>query len=118
MRSTKFSIPFKDFDPLFVSNGTNNIINNNNPSDTSSTASSKYDQISISSSLNASNLITATIDDYFWLRNEMTIKEWLRIIGFYEENSNATDFWKFEIRFKIILKNFQNILIIFFKTKT
>lgn len=63
LRSTKFSTPFKDFDP------------NNSEGNFPSSQIKKIEQ-------------------FFWLKNNILIKEWLKLIGQTEENSCATDFWK------------------------
>ncbi len=42
------------------------------------------------------NLIFSKVDQYVWLRNDQKIKEWLRSIGFEENNemSEVLNYWK------------------------
>lgn len=63
LRSTKFSVPFKDFDPENLD-------------------------------VNCSNSQIKKIDYFFWLKNNVLIKDWFDLIGHNDENSVATDYWK------------------------
>jgi focal adhesion kinase 1 len=65
LRSTKFSLPFKDFDP----------------SDSETTTSPG---------------INSKIDEFFWLRNDLTIKEWLNSIN------DSIDDWKLQLKVRYI----------------
>jgi hypothetical protein len=83
LRSTKFTEPFKDFDPGFL-------LNSNGSGQSSDANGSSV----LTSALYASTLINSKIEDFFWLRNDTTIKEWLQMIGYSAENPAAVDYWK------------------------
>ena len=70
LRATKFSHPIKDFDPLSLKA----------PTDEKSSES---------------NVINPVIEEHYWLKNDMKIKEWLQMIDQKKDsNSNEIDYWK------------------------
>jgi hypothetical protein len=72
LRATKFSHLIKDFDPINLSLKTPN------------SSSEK------SSSSNSEN--SPIIEEHYWLKNDMTIKDWLQMIEKTKEND--LDYWK------------------------
>ena len=59
-------MPIKDFDPT-------------DDKDASSTTNNQVNKI----------------EEYFWLKNTTLITDWLKLIGHNDDQSTATDFWKY-----------------------
>jgi hypothetical protein len=99
LRSTRLSAPFKDFDPIL-----------NVPAQADTTSSTTASSISV----NSTSLINSKIDEFFWLRNDMTIKEWLHSIGHFNENGNITktdavDHWKLQLKIRYISSDLNEV---------
>ena len=76
LRSTKLSLPFKDFEP---------------PSFGSSSAENEQKVLSNKKELD----LKVNIEEYFWLKNDLTIKEWLDLVETkVGKDATATDYWK------------------------
>ena len=106
LRSTKLASPFKDFDSVYVG---------------STSASSTVDSTSINSNTSSASSsvmqINSKIDDYFWLRDDSTIKEWLSIISQLTSDSGseaapgceAIDFWKLQLKIRYISNDLNEV---------
>jgi hypothetical protein len=77
LRSTKFAAPFKDFDNLTETTTTT----------TATTANS--------------SLINSKIEDFFWLRGDLTIPAWLHMIAS-SPLFSTTDHWKLQLKVRYI----------------
>lgn len=70
LRATKFSHPVKDFDPLYLS---------------LKTASVEI----------GSETTSPQIEEYYWLKNDLTIKDWIHFVECNREaRQNEMDYWK------------------------
>lgn len=82
LRATRFSLPIKDFDPMFL---------------TVKTGDQKKLQI----------------EEFYWLKNSYTIKEWLQTI----ENNDSTktlDYWMYKKFISYVLTFFFILIYVFF----
>ncbi|CAF0736648.1 unnamed protein product [Brachionus calyciflorus] len=80
LRSTRFNLSFKDFDP----SGQNDSSDSNNG-------------------------LVNKIEEFFWLKNNTLIKDWLKMIGHLDDESNATDFWKLQLRIRYLPSDLNEI---------
>jgi hypothetical protein len=85
LKSTKLATPFKDFDPLLGS------------STLTLPALTTNESNSAASLSNSTALINAKLNELFWLRDDMTVKEWLHLIG-HGTDESALDFWKLQLK--------------------
>jgi focal adhesion kinase 1 len=82
LRSTKLSQPTKDFEPA---------------------VSSQCEQKHSPNNKQSSDSEQTNIDDHFWLKNDLTIKEWIEIV------KNDTDYWKLQLRTRFLSSDLNEI---------
>ena len=76
MRSTKLISPIKDFEPILFTN------------------SIDLEQKTFPNKRNSLDL-KVSIDEYFWLKNDLTIIEWLDLVETkVDKDAKSTDYWK------------------------
>jgi len=77
LRSTKLSAPIKDFEPPTFTN------------------SVEFEQKSSPNKMNPLDL-KVSIEEYFWLKNDLTIKEWLDLVEQkVDKDLKSIDYWKY-----------------------
>ncbi len=97
LRSTRLCAPFKDFDPILSVPA--------NAEATSSTTASN-------TSVDSTSLINSKIDEFFWLRNDQTIKEWLHLISHLNDTysgHDAVDYWKLQLKIRYISSDLNEV---------
>jgi hypothetical protein len=76
LRATKFAVPIKDFEATSLDTQASNKSNNNH-----------NQQIN-------QNELNYKIDEYFWLKNNTRIKDWITHVNSSTEINNPLDYWK------------------------
>ena len=91
LRATRFSMPIKEFDPLFLTLKT-----------------SDSDGKNVSNSDKKSQQPALRIEEFYWLKNNFTIKEWLRTIES-AEAPRSLDYWMLQLRIRYLSTDLQEI---------
>lgn len=88
LRATRFSHPVKDFDPLYLSIKA--------PADEKSSDT---------------NTVNPVIEEHYWLKNDMKIKEWLQMIDQKKDPNcnNEIDYWKLQLRIRYLSTDLNEI---------
>lgn len=86
LRAVRFSMPIKDFDPLFFT-----------IKDQNDKPANKDDKSQLE------------IEEFFWLKKDDLIKDWLQEIESYEEPSKSLDYWMLQLRIRYLSTDLNEI---------
>lgn len=86
LRAVRFSMPIKDFDPLFFTT-----------KDQNDKSADKDEKSQLE------------IEEFFWLKKDDLIKDWLQEIESYEEPIKSLDYWMLQLRIRYLSTDLNEI---------